>query len=89
VAAASDFVVLRELSNGQGGATLQLAVTRGERDDALLDVMEPQLLDFYAEDKENDEHFPVNSIEAARLRLALRDARAERVGEERVYAGVD
>eukprot|EP00962_Isochrysis_galbana_P040290 scaffold14576_cov132-Isochrysis_galbana.AAC.14 len=50
--------------------------------------MEPQLLDFYAEDKENDEHFPVNSIEAARLRLALRDARAERVGEERVYAAL-
>lgn len=64
----------------------QLAVTRVERDDALLDVMEPQLLDFYAEAKEDDEPFPINSIEAAQLRSALRDACAERVGEERVYA---
>ena len=79
----ADFVVLREQ-----GATRQLAVTRVERDDALLDVMEPQLLDFYAEAKEDDEPFPIDSIEAARLRSALRDARAERVGEERVYGGV-
>jgi len=69
------------------GATRQLAVTRVERDDALLDVMEPQLLDFYAEAKEDDEPFPIDSIEAAQLRSALRDARAERVGEERVYGG--
>ena len=66
----ADFVVLREQ-----GATRQLAVTRVERDDALLDVMEPQLLDLYAEAKEDDEPFPVNSIEAAQLRSALRDAR--------------
>ena len=79
----ADFVVLREQ-----GATRQLAVTRVERDDALLDVMEPQLLDFYAEAKEDDEPFPIDSIEAAQLRSALRDARAERVGEERVYGGV-
>ena len=80
----ADFVVLREQ-----GATRQLAVTRVERDDALLDVMEPQLLDFYAEAKEDDEPFPIDSIEAAQLRLALRDARAaKRVGEERVYGGV-
>ena len=58
----ADFVVLREQ-----GATRQLAVTRVERDDALLDVMEPQLLDFYAEAKEDDEPFPINSIEAAQL----------------------
>ena len=66
----ADCVVLREQ-----GATRQLAVTRVERDDALLDVMEPQLLDLYAEAKEDDEPFPVNSIEAAQLRSALRDAR--------------
>ena len=78
-----DFVVLREQ-----GATRQLAVTRVERDDVLLDVMEPQLLDFYAEAKEDDEPFPIDSIEAAQLRSALRDARAERVGEEHVYGGV-
>ena len=50
--------------------------------------MEPQLLDFYAEAKEEDEPFPTDSIEAAQLRSALRDARAERVGAERVYGGV-
>ena len=50
--------------------------------------MEPQLLDFYAEAKEDDEPFPIDSVEAAQLRSALRDARAERVGEERVYGGV-
>ena len=81
----ADFVVLRELSNGHGGDVWQLAVTRVERDNALLDVMEQQLLDFYMEAKEDDEPFPIDSIEAAQLRSALRDARAERVGEERVH----
>ena len=73
-------MVLREQ-----GATRQLVVTRVERDDALLDVMEPQLLDFYAEAKEDVEPFPIDSIETARLRLALRVAREEHVGAERVH----
>ena len=80
----ADFVVLREQ-----GATRQLAVTRVERDDALLDVMEPQLLDLYAEAKEDDEPFPVNSIEAAQLRSALRcETRARSAWERSACMGV-
>jgi len=81
----ADFVVLRELGNDQGGATRQLAVTRVERDGALLEVMERQLLDFHAEAKEDDQPFPLNPTDTAQLRLAFLDARAESVGEERVH----
>ena len=90
----ADLVVLRELrdegSGGNGGdgdgqPARQLAITRVERDDALLDVMERQLLAFHAEAQVDDEPFPLEPVDVAQLRLALRDARAERVGEERVH----
>ena len=90
----ADLVVLRELrdegnggdgGNGDGQAARQLAITRVERDDALLDVMERQLLAFHAEAHVDDEPFPLEPVDVAQLRLALRDARAERVGEERVH----
>ena len=96
----ADLVVLRELrdegnrgdssnggngGDGDGQAARQLAITRVERDDALLDVMERQLLAFHAEAHVDDEPFPLEPVHVAQLRLALRDARAERVGEERVH----
>ena len=96
----ADLVVLRELrdegnggdggdsgngGDGDGQAARQLAITRVERDDALLDVMERQLLAFHAEAHVDDEPFPLEPVDVAQLRLALRDARAERVGEERVH----
>ena len=47
--------------------------------------MERQLLAFHAEAQVDDEPFPLEPVDVAQLRLALRDARAERVGEERVH----
>ena len=38
------------------------------------------------EAKRDDEPFPLDPQDTARLRVALRDARTERVGDERVYA---
>ena len=76
----ADFAVLRD-----DGTARQLATTRVERDDVLLDVMERQLLAFHAEAQVDDEPWLLESRDIAQLRLALRDARVERVGEERVY----
>ena len=78
------FVVLREMSNGRGGTVRELAVTQVDRDKALLDVIEPELVEFHEEAREDDEPYPPNNV--AQLRAALLDARAESVGEERLYS---
>ena len=79
----ADCVVLREQ-----GATRQLAVTRVERDDALLDVMEPQLLDFYAEAKEDDEPFPIDSVSKPHSCARRCETRAPSAWERSVCTGV-
>jgi len=81
----ADFVVLRELDNGRSARAWQLAVTRVDRDDALLEVMERQLMSFHAEAEQDDEPFPLDPVDAAQLRSALREAREEHVGAERVH----
>ena len=81
----ADFVVLRELSNGRSARAWQLAVTRVDRDDALLEVMERQLMSFHAEAEQDDEPFPLDPVDAAQLRSALREAREEHMGAERVH----
>lgn len=80
----ADFVVLLE-QNG----TRRLSITRVERDNSMIDVMEGMLIAFFSEAKLDDELFPIETKEAARLQLALLDARTERVGPERVYLLVD
>ena len=81
----ADFVVLRELDNGRSARAWQLAVTRVDRDDALLEVMERQLMSFHAEAEQDDEPFPLDPVDAAQLRSALREAREEHMGAERVH----
>ena len=81
-----DFAVLRESRDNYGTQSLrQLAITRVDRDDSLLSVVEAQLLAFHAEARKDDEPFPPNPIDTAQLRMAIREAREEHVGEERVY----
>ena len=81
-----DFAVLRESRDNYGTPSLrQLAITRVDRDDSLLSVVEAQLLAFHAEARKDDEPFPPNPIDTAQLRVAIREAREEHVSEERVY----
>ena len=74
-----DFVVLRELPSGR-----ELAITRVERDDAMLVALERQLVAFYEETKEDNEPYPLDSADVAELRMAMRATREESVGKERV-----
>ena len=81
-------VVLREFRDNYGTPSLrQLAITRVDRDDSLLSVVEAQLLAFHAEARKDDEPFPPNPIDTAQLRVAIREAKdkEEHVSEERVY----
>ena len=48
-------------------------------------VMERQLVAFHTEAKNDDEPFPIDARDAAELRMALRTAREERVGDEEVF----
>ena len=84
-----DFLALRELGDPRGASTWQLAVTRVDLSWPLLDEMERQLVEFHAEAREDDQPYPRNSADAAELRMALLDTRAECVGIERVYEVAD
>ena len=74
----ADFVVYVERSGGRSN----LLITRVERDDDLLQLITNQLLEFHAEARLDDEPYPVDSSDGVQLRSALRDARAEHVGDE-------
>ena len=70
---------MRELPSGR-----ELAITRVERDDAMLVALERQLVAFYEETKEDNEPYPLDSADVAELRMAMRATREESVGKERV-----
>jgi putative phage-type endonuclease len=70
----ADFVVFLDM---QGARTL--SITRVERDDALLLVIERQLLEFHAEARRDDQPYPLNSSDFVELRKALRDTRENHV----------
>jgi predicted phage-related endonuclease len=77
----ADFVVYVERPGGRSG----LLITCVERDDNLLKIMTRQLLAFHAEARLDDQPYPLNSSDLVELRSALRDARAEHVGDETEY----
>ena len=78
-------MVLRTYRNNFDNVQQSLEITRVDRDDALIEVVERQLVAFHTEAKNDDEPFPTDARDAAELRMALRTAREERVGDEEVF----
>lgn len=81
----ADFAVLRTDRSGDGALQSTLSITRVDRDNALIDVLERQLVAFHASAHADDEPFPRDASEAAELRQALSASRQEQVGEEREF----
>ena len=63
----------------------ELVVVEGERDRELEAVVVAQLLAFWREAKQESDLYPRDTRDTIALRRAIRAAREERVGDEKVF----